>query len=412
MTRAVLRGAPELAPQHAETVRATLPLIAANIDRVTRTFYAGLFAAHPELRRDLFNRGNQAEGSQPRALAASVATYATYLVDPALPHPDELLARIGHKHASLGVTAGQYQVVHDHLFAAIVEVLGADVVTAPVAEAWDAVYWLMADALIDLEKQLYVAAGVEPGDVFRRVRVADRADDPAGAAVFTVVSADPAAPLPDFLPGQYISVGVTLPDGARQLRQYSLVNAGGDGRLAFAVKRVDPVAGCPAGEVSTHLHARVGVGDDLQITLPFGDLTVDTATDTPLVLISAGIGITPMIGVLEHLAAHTPDRPVQILHADRAPGTHPLRDRMRALAGRLGHATLDLWYAEPADGAHHGTLDLAAVALAPDAEIYLCGPVGFLDDVRARLAAAGVDPRRVHCEQFTPTDWQARAHPM
>lgn len=412
MTSAVLRGAPELAPQHAETVRATLPAIAANIDRITTAFYARLFAAHPQLRRDLFNRGNQAQGSQPRALAASIATYATSLVDPTAPDPAELLARIGHKHASLGVTADRYQVVHDHLFAAIVEVLGADVVTAPVAEAWDAVYRSMADALIDLETHLYLTAGVEPGDVFRRVRVTARADDPAGAAVFTVVSADPAAPLPDFLPGQYISVGVRLPDGARQLRQYSLVGAGGGGRLEFAVKRVDPVAGCPAGEVSTHLHTHLRPGDELEITLPSGDLTVDVTAHTPLVLISAGIGITPMIGVLERLAAHQPERPIQVLHADRAPGTHPLRDRMRTLTERLRHATLDLWYAEPVAGAHHGTLDPSAIALADDADIYLCGPAGFLDDVRARLTTAGIDPRRVHCEQFTPTDWRTENRPV
>ncbi|WP_336084152.1 globin domain-containing protein [Nocardia sp. SSK8] len=412
MTTSVRRGAPELDPAHAEIVRATLPLIGANIDAITSTFYAGLFERHPDLRRDLFNQGNQAQGSQQRALAASIATFAGYLVDPDLPHPSALLARIGHKHASLGITADQYQVVHDNLFAAIVAVLGADVVTAPVAAAWDAVYWLMADALIDLEKQLYVAAGVEPGEVFRAVRVTARTDDAAGTAVFTVTAADPAQRLPEFLPGQYLSVGVRLPDGARQLRQYSLVNAPGGGLLEFAVKRVRAAAGCPAGEVSNHLHDTVFAGDELEITLPFGDLTVDTDTDNPLVLISAGIGATPMIGVLEHLAAHTPHRPVQVLHADAAPDTHPLRDRMRALTDRLPGASLDLWYAEPTPGAHTGRLDLTAVALAPDAQVYLCGATGFLDAARAQLAAAGVPAERVHTEQFTPTDWQALSCPV
>lgn len=147
-------------------------------------------------------------------IEASIATYATYLVDPALPHPRELLARIGHKHASLGVTPAEYHVVHENLFAAIVEVLGADTVTAPVTAAWDRVYWLMANTLIDLESELYRAAGVEPGEVFRDVRVVQRIDDAADVAVFVVESADPQQPLPDFLPGQYISVGADLPDGA------------------------------------------------------------------------------------------------------------------------------------------------------------------------------------------------------
>lgn len=153
----------ELDPGHAEAIRATLPLVGAHIDQITPLFYAKMFAAHPELLRDRFNRGNQTQGAQQRALAASIATFAAHLVDPALPHPRELLSRIGHKHASLGVTAAEYHIVHEHLFAAIVEVLGAETVTAEVAAAWDRVYWLMATTLIDLEAKLYAEAGVAPG---------------------------------------------------------------------------------------------------------------------------------------------------------------------------------------------------------------------------------------------------------
>ncbi len=285
----VVRAQPELEPRHADVVRATLPLVAANIDRITAVFYRTMFDAHPQLLRDTFNRGNQAQGSQQRALAASIATFATYLVDPALPHPATMLSRIAHKHASLGVTPEQYQIVHDNLFAAIVEVLGADVVDETVASAWDRVYWLMADTLMDQEKGLYAEAGVDSGDVFRDVLVLAREDDPSGVAIFTVGSADPNTELPGFAPGQYVSVGVRLPDGARQLRQYSLVGRPGDGVLSFAVKRVDPAGGCPAGEVSSWLHEHLRPGDQLQVTLPFGDVVIDTAAQTPLVLISAGI---------------------------------------------------------------------------------------------------------------------------
>lgn len=396
-----VRSEPELAAHHAEIIRATLPLVGARVDAITTVFYRTLFGNHPELLRDLFNRGNQAQGSQQRALAASIATFATYLVDPQLPHPAAMLARIGHKHASLGITAEQYQVVHDNLFAAIMEVIGADVVTEPVAAAWDRVYWLMADALIDLEKQLYVAAGVEPGDVFRDVTVLDRTDEPSGVVVFTVESADPSAPLPSFVPGQYISVGVRLPDGARQLRQYSLVNAPGAGTLSFAVKRIDAAGGCPAGEVSSWLHHSVRPGDALQVSIPFGDSVIDTDATTPLVLISAGVGVTPIIGILEHLAVETPDRPVVVVHVDRSPDTHPLRARMCELGARLSDATLELRYEQGTDGAHVGMLDLSLIVLPADADIYVCGGTGFLQAVRTQLLAAGVAEERIHIEQFT-----------
>ncbi|MEC3919772.1 globin domain-containing protein [Nocardia sp. CDC160] len=392
---------PQLEPEHAEVIRATLPLVGAHIDRITPLFYTKMFTAHPELLRDRFNRGNQRQGAQQKALAASIATFATHLVDPTLPHPRELLSRIGHKHVSLGVTEPEYRIVHEHLFAAIVEVLGADVVTPQVAAAWDRVYWLMATTLIDFERELYDAAGVEPGDVFREARVIQRLDDPSGVATFVVESVDPTRPLPGFLPGQYISVGVRLPDGARQLRQYSLINRGSDGRLAFTVRKVLAEENTPDGEVSSWLHDRIGVGDHLEITLPAGDLTIDPDATTPLVLISAGIGVTPMVGILEHLVAETPARRTVILHADRSTTAHPLRETVADLATRLRDVYFRAWYR--ADG--HGLLDLTRVDLPEDADYYLCGGTGFLQYVRAQLMSAGIPSDRVHFELFAPNDW-------
>jgi nitric oxide dioxygenase len=385
----------ELDPQHAEIITATLPLVGAHVDEITTVFYSRMFAARPELLRNLFNRGNQAQGAQQRALAASIATYATHLVDPNLPHPAELLSRIGHKHASLGITADQYEIVHEHLFAAIVEVLGADTVTAEVAEAWDAVYWMMARTLIELERHLYAEAGVDDGDVYRRARVTAREDDPSGAVLLTVRSL--ADEFGDFRPGQYVSVGVTLPDGARQLRQYSLINTPADGELTFAVR--------PLGEVSNWIRANVHAGDVLDVTIPFGDLPDPETGHRPLVLVSAGIGITPMVGILEHLVAVAPATSVTVWHADRSAATHPLKERQRELVAALPDATLEVWYEEADGDARHGLLDVNAVNLPDDAEVYLCGGNGFVQAVRAQLQDKGVPTERLHCELFSPNDW-------
>ena len=135
-----------LSAKSVEVIRATLPAVGAAIGDITPIFYQSMFAAHPELERDLFNRGNQAEGDQARALAGAIAAYATILVTESGRQPDEILARIAHKHASLGILPEQYPIVHEHLFAAIVEVLG-EAVTPEVAAAWDEVYWSMANAL-------------------------------------------------------------------------------------------------------------------------------------------------------------------------------------------------------------------------------------------------------------------------
>lgn len=397
MTVAAVRV--ELSPEHAEVIRATLPLVGAHIEEITPEFYRRMFAAHPELIRNLFNRGNQAQGAQQKALAASVATFATHLVDPDLPHPAEMMTRIAHKHTSLGVVAEQYPIVHEHLFAAIVAVLGADVVTEEVAEAWDRVFWIMADALIGEERELYADAGVAPGDVFHRLRVSDRVDDPSGVVLITV-----SAPGMRALPGQYVSVGVTLPDGARQLRQYSLVGIAGD-ELTFAVKPVRADGGCPAGEVSSWICANVRAGDLLEVTTPFGDLPTPALDGTPVMLISAGIGITPMISILQFLAERAPQTPVLVCHADRSPADHPLAQRQRDLVAGLGNADLELWYEADAGDAHEGRMSLRAVPAPAQAQVYLCGPDAFIRGIREQVIAAGVPAGQLRCELFSPNDW-------
>jgi nitric oxide dioxygenase len=137
-------------------IKATLPVVGENIEEIAKRFYKHMFEARPDLLDGLFNRGNQADGRQQQALAGSIAAFATYLVDKPEQLPDHLLSRVAHKHVSLGLSPDQYQIVHDHLFWAIVDVLG-DAVTPEVAAAWDEVYWLMGNLLINKERGLYGA---------------------------------------------------------------------------------------------------------------------------------------------------------------------------------------------------------------------------------------------------------------
>ncbi|MFD3540063.1 globin domain-containing protein [Streptomyces sp. NPDC058662] len=390
------------------TVRATLPAVGAAIGDITELFYAKLFAAHPELIRDLFNRGNQNAGLQKQALAGSIAAFATHLVAHPDTRPDVMLGRIAHKHASLGVTREQYPIVHRHLFAALAEVLG-DAVTPQVAAAWDEVYWLMANALAALEERLYAGHRVAAGDVWREWTVTARTEETADCATFHLTPAD-GAPAPAHLPGQYVSVQVRLPDGARQIRQYSLCTAPGSPVRAITVKRVHgPAAGGPDGEVSNHLHAHVRTGDVLRVSAPYGDLVLrdDTA---PLLLASAGIGCTPMLSMLEHLAATGHSAPVTVLHADRSPADHPLRGDHRALTHKLADATARFWYeeaGEPGDG--RGRIDLADVPVGAGTRAYLCGPLPFMRSVREQLLAKGVPAADIHYEVFGPDLWLASA---
>src|SRR3954469_4775932 len=275
-------------------IEATLPAVGENIQLIAERFYQHLFEAHPELLDGTFNRGNQAEGSQQQALAGSVAMFASVLVT----HPDQqpwhLLSRVAHKHASLGVRPEQYDVVHEHLFWAIADVLG-DAVTPEVAAAWDEVYWLMAYALIHTERGLYSARGVRPETVWRDWRVVEKVPETDDVVTFRVERVDDRL-VKTSLPGQYVTVQVPMPDGVRQPRQYSLTRADDGRHRQFSVKRVHG-AGAPDGEVSTLLCTSVDVGDTLTLSLPFGDVVLDDS-GRPVVFVSAGIGITPMAGML------------------------------------------------------------------------------------------------------------------
>ncbi|MFF8190112.1 globin domain-containing protein [Streptomyces bobili] len=393
-----------LSEQSAATVRATLPVVGAAIGEITERFYAGLFEARPELLRDLFNRGNQAAGTQRQALAGSIAAFATHLVERPGSRPDAMLARIAHKHASLGIAPEQYALVHEHLFAAIAAVLG-EAVTPQVAAAWDEVYWLMANALIAIEKRLYEESG---GPVWRAWEVVERVPETADVVTFRLRPVD-GGRVRDFRAGQYVSVRAELPDGARQIRQYSLSSAPGDTLRQISVKRV-PGGATPEGEVSNHLHARVAEGSVLELSEPYGDLALDDTPDTPLLLASAGIGVTPITAMLAHLAATGHRAPVTVVHADRSPADHALRGEHEAYAEKLAEAAVHLWYEQDApEGTRTGLADLADVPLHPGTRAYLCGPLPFMRAVRAQLIEKGVAPADVHYEVFGPDLWLAAA---
>ncbi|MGW2897976.1 globin domain-containing protein [Streptomyces sp. NPDC001212] len=399
-----------LSEQSAATVRATLPAVGAAIGQITERFYARLFDAHPELLRDLFNRGNQAAGTQRQALAGSIAAFATHLVENPDQRPDLMLQRIAHKHASLGVAPEQYPVVHEHLFAAIAEVLG-EAVTPEVAAAWTEVYWLMANALIAIEKRLYEQSEQRG---WREWEVVERIEETADVATFKLRPVDD-APVPGYRAGQYVSVGVELPDGARQIRQYSLTAAPGSPVRQFAVKRVAGDATTPDGEVSNHLHAHVRVGDVLQLSAPYGDLVLEE-TEAPLLLASAGIGVTPMIAMLEQLALTGHSAPVTVVHADRSPAAHALRSDHQAYTAKLPDAQPVFFYErydvdaddDAAGAGRPGLVDLGDVDVRAGTRAYLCGPLPFMRAVREQLIGKGVSPADVHYEVFGPDLWLAQ----
>ena len=385
-------------------VAATAGVVAEHAEQITARFYSRMFEEHPELLR-VFNQGNQATGEQSRALAASVVAYAVQLIDPDAPSFDRVMRRIAYKHISLGIRPEQYTIVGHHLLTAVGEVLG-EAVTPEIAAAWDEVYWLFATQLIAHEARLYQQEGVDPAQPLRPYRVVRRIEE-TDDVVSLVLEPTDGGPLPQIGPGQYVSVFVDLPDGRRQPRQYTVSSTAVATRLQITVLRVHGVNGAPDGMVSSFLHDHVAVGDVLDVSAPAGDFVVQ-ASDGPLLLASAGAGITTVLPIVEHIARTQPQRKVIVAHADRAAEDHALRETVQHVGRQIDDFSAYTWY-ESVDPADHrsaqGYMDLSQVPLDDDVQVFTCGPLPFMRHVRTSLLARGVPASSIRYEVFGPDLW-------
>ena len=375
-------------------IEATLPIIAERINDITPDFYRRMFAARPDLMDGMFSRSSQLEGTQPRALAGSIAVFASYIVEHPDSYPDEVLSRVAHKHASLGLKEEEYPTVYKYLFEAIAANLG-DLATPEIVEAWTEVYWLMGNALIKLEKGLYAS---QANDVmFAPFKLVERKETGENVVVLTFEPADE-TPMTESKGGQYISIIVPARDGLRQARQYTLLPSEKNQRR-IGVK-LDP-----NGEMTSILH-ELEVGAVVEISNPYGDLTLEGFGDpeAPLYLFSAGIGTTPMLSFLSELIEKGSERPVTVVHADRSLDTWPLREELTELVNKLPNARL-ISFIEGEGGDFAGRVDVSKLDVPANANVYLCGPLPFMQGVRSALVEAGVPGKNINYEIFGPDQW-------
>jgi len=383
-------------------ITASVPVLREHGLAIARTFYDQLFAVHPEL-KNLFNMGNQASGTQQTALSGALLAYAANIDRAADLKP--VIARIAHKHASVGVLPAHYPIVARHLLAAIKNVLKA-AATPELLAAWDEAYWLLAGELIAAEARLYERATVEAG-ALRSLRVA-RVERESDTVVSYYLTDDAARSPGHFEPGQYVSVSVELPgDGLRQLRQYSLSDAPSRPHWRITVKSEQGATASQRGRVSNYLHDHVREGDQLLVSQPFGSFTPLMAAESarPIALLSAGVGITPLVATLNALAESGTRRSVLFAHAARAPHHQLFGSDLTAASARLPALRSALFYESDAPrAAQAGRMhwDIAALGEFKAADLYLCGPLAFMQEQWRELIALGISPLRIEREVFGP----------
>jgi len=383
-------------------IEASVPVLRQHGLAITTLFYKNMFESHPEL-MNLFNMGNQANGTQQQSLAAAVFAYAANIDNTEALKP--VIERIVHKHVSVGIRPEHYPIVGNHLIGAIKGVLG-DAATPELIAAWQEAYGLLADALISTEAELYKHNNQKP-DEWIKLKVIEKLHQSDNVVSFTL-RADEQTKLPTFKPGQYISVAVHLEDlNLRQIRQYSLSDSPQKDTFRITVKRESGDEYKPHGNVSNWLHQHTRVGSTINVSFPCGNFTPDIQDQRPIGLVSAGVGITPMISILNDIAAKNPHRKVMFAHAARNRASVAHIDEILNAKSKLENLDT-VFFLNDSKKQHidekEGRMDLAAYITPEfkDGIYYICGPQSFMDDQRDALVELGIHQNNIHREVFGP----------
>lgn len=397
-----------LSQQTMNIIKSTVPALEEKGIEITTLFYKTLFENYPEL-LNIFNQVNQKKGRQQTALANTVLAAAKHIdqLESILP----VVKQIAHKHRSLAIKPEHYPIVGEYLLKAIKEVLG-DAATEQILTAWGDAYGVIAQVFIDIESEMYEESSSQKGGWldFKEFEIVEKVQESDVITSFYLKPVD-GIELPTFKPGQYITVRVRVPGETYLVnRQYSLSDEPGKEAYRISVKK-EWSPDSPEGRLSNYLHSSIHIGDRIELTAPAGDFTLQVQ-ETPVVFLSGGVGITPLMSMVQSVATNQPNRPVTFVQAVHNSSFQAFKKELKALNDRLKDYRLSFVYSSPAAedlaDSHFGkqgyvdTEFLKKFELNQDADYYVCGPVPFLQTVLASLSELGVQPEKVHYEFFGP----------
>lgn len=386
-----------------ELVKATVPTLQAAGAILTAHFYKRMLGNHPEL-KETFNMGNQANGRQKEALAGAVLAYAQHIENPGV--LIDVLKGIGNKHVSLNIQPEQYAIVGENLIGSIGEVLG-DAATPELLDAWTAAYNQLADIMINIEQGMYDANSQKPGgwNGWREFTIKKIVDESTEIKSFYLYPTD-GKPIADYKAGQYISVQVFVEElGLKQPRQYSLSSAPNPDYYRISVKRESAIGENPAGMVSNTMHKKQE-GDTVMLSAPAGVFSLKPA-GVPLVLISGGVGVTPMLSMLETNKIDTKAKTVWV-HGCRNASVHAFKDDVDIIAKEADWLETYLFnedVQEHSQGVIQGRVNLAhckEAIMLENAHYYICGPELFIKTQYESLLNLNVDKANIFYEEFGP----------
>lgn len=393
-----------------QVIKETAPVLKQHSQGIGKRFYQLLFEKHPELLH-LFNQTNQRRGIQQQALAYSVYTAGEHI--DRLEEMKPVITRICHKHRAIGIIPEQYPIVGQTLIQAVKDVLGEQV-NEEILQAWEQAYQYIADVFMEMEKELYKEIEEQPGGWtgFRDFVVDKKVTESDVMTSFYLKPTD-GKPIASYQPGQYLTLRAKIPgEKYDHIRHYSLSEAPGKDYYRITVKREDASDVQPQGIVSNYLHRDVHPGNILQFSAPAGDFIPDLKSEAPLVLIGGGVGLTPLISMLNTVSEKQPDRRVIYIHAAHDGNVHGMKDHVAQLADRSPAIQSYVCYTKPTETDRQirnfdkeGHIDrqwLETLIPSVDSEFYLCGPIPFMKAINRSLLDMGVPELHIHFEAFSP----------
>ena len=403
-----------LQPRTISTVKATAPVLREHGLEITQRMYELLF--QDEQIKSLFNQSHhRGVGTQPRSLAGAVHAYAANI--DRLEELGPVVERIAQKHVALNILPEHYPAVGQALIGALRDVLG-QAATDEVIAAWTEAYGFLAQILMGREQELYdQRAAALGGWLGWREFMVDRVVPESEIITSFYLRPRDGGPIMGFKPGQYLTFQLDIPGHGQVVRNYSVSCVPGQGYYRISVKREgapDDAPDAPPGLASNYLHDQGGPGTVVRVSAPAGDFSLDEQIGRPLVLLSGGVGLTPILSMLDTLVAQDAQRDIWYVHAALSGRHHAMKQHLKEVVAAHPGVRSVVFYEFPTQEDVRGqdydepgriTMDwLKQTVPVAEADFYFCGPKGFMRMLAIGLRALDVPDERIHFEFFGPAE--------
>ncbi|RCK57404.1 Flavohemoprotein [Candida viswanathii] len=385
----------ELTPAQIKIIKDTVPILEQAGETLTAKFYNRMLTNYDEV-KPFFNVTDQKLLRQPKILAFALLNYAKNIEN--LAPLTGFVQQIVSKHVGLQVKAEHYPIVGTCLIETMIELLPAEIANKEFLNAWGTAYGNLAKILIDAEAAEYAK---EPWDGFKDFRVTKIVDESADVKSVYFTPAD-GSTIPVPKRGQYVCFRWQLPGHEFEMsREYSISEFPKNNELRISVRHV------PEGLVSGYIHKALRVGDILKVAPPNGNFVYEPSQKN-LVLLAGGIGITPLVSIIE--AGLQEGRNVKLLYSNRTPETRAFGDLFKLYKEKYGDKFQVVEFFSDAkveasnaiEELHNRGLTLDDLDfITPEDDVYLLGPRGYMKAIKEHLGGKNIDYK---LEYFGPLD--------